>query len=155
MPRGVAQVSNLRYDRRSRGFPTRPRICSAGEREISGLAVMPSVPSPIQHLARRPQTPRFVKAVACGYCQGRGRDAKHGSRCPVCGATGRINVSPPVITCLRCGGSGRENGDLTCLACGGTGVGQIREEAAPCANCGETGEEGIFYCLPCGGQGLV
>lgn len=116
---------------------------------------MPSVPSPIQHLASRPRTPRFVEAVVCGYCQGRGTDVKLGSRCPVCGATGRINVTPPVVTCLRCGGAGRENGDLTCLACGGTGVGQIREPAAPCAACGQTGEDGIFYCLPCQGQGIV
>lgn len=60
-----------------------------------------------------------------------------------------------MITCLRCSGFGRENGDLTRLACGGTGVGQIRAAAALCAKCGQTGEEGIFYCLPCKGQGVV
>ena len=122
-----------------------------------GSNVMPSVVSPTEPLARRPRIPRFVEAVACGYCQGHGADPKYGqaSRCPVCGATGRINVTPPVVTCLRCGGSGRENGDLTCLACGGTGAGQIREQAAPCAECGQTGEDGIFYCVHCHGQGIV
>jgi len=93
--------------------------------------------------------------VACGYCQGSGKESKYGNGCPVCGTTGRIKVTPPVITCLRCRGAGRENGDLTCLACRGTGVGQIREGGHPCAECGQTGEEGIFYCLACRGQGIV
>ena len=125
-------------------------------RLIKGIIVT-KVASPIKQVAKKLHRPRFVKVVDCGYCHGRGADPKYGpaSRCPVCGATGRIKVSPPVITCLRCGGSGRENGDLTCLACGGTGVGQIREAAAPCAKCGQTGECGIFYCLPCKGQGVV
>jgi DnaJ-class molecular chaperone len=116
------------------------------------------MPNPIYRIARsatKRRCPRFVEVVACGYCHGSGTDLKFGSRCPVCGATGRINVTPPVLTCLRCGGFGRQNGDLTCLACRGTGVGQIRTEAAACAKCGETGEDGIFYCLPCQGQGLV
>ena len=116
---------------------------------------MPSVASPTEPLARRPRIPRFVEVEACGYCQGSGVDTKNGSRCPVCGATGWITLIPPVITCLRCGGSGRENGDLTCLACRGTGAGQIREQAAPCAECGQTGEDGIFYCVHCHGQGIV
>ncbi len=118
---------------------------------------MPSVASPLEPAAKRRRPLRFVRVVACGYCQGRGADPKYGpaSRCPVCGPAGRIHVAPPVVTCLRCGGLGRENGDLTCLACKGTGVGQIRTEAAACAKCEQTGEEGIFYCLPCKGQGLV
>jgi len=112
-------------------------------------------PSPIKPFASGPRVPRFVRVVACGYCQGSGKEPKYGSCCPVCGATGRIKVIPPVITCLRCCGAGRENGDLTCLACGGTGVGQIRKEGRPCAECEQTGENGVFYCLPCRGQGLL
>ncbi len=111
--------------------------------------------STIEPVAQRRRKPRFVSVVACGFCQGDGVDPKLGGRCPVCGATGRIRVIPPVVTCLRCCGTGRENGELTCLACKGTGAGQIHEPAAPCTTCGQTGEAGIFYCLPCKGQGLV
>lgn len=121
---------------------------------MEGL-IMPRVTSPIKHLANRRRSPRFVRVVVCGYCQGSGTDAKLGGRCPVCGATGKIEVIPPLITCLRCDGSGRENGELTCLACEGAGTWEIREQAAPCPKCGQTGEAGIFYCLPCHGQGSV
>ncbi|MEI6786397.1 MAG: hypothetical protein WCQ21_36430, partial [Verrucomicrobiota bacterium] len=82
-------------------------------------------------------------------------DAKLGGRCPVCGTSGRIRVVPPVVTCLRCGGTGRENGDLTCLACAGTGTGQVRAQAAPGTACGQTGADGIFYRQLCKDQGLV
>jgi DnaJ-class molecular chaperone len=118
---------------------------------------MRSVASPVEQAAKKRRLPRLVSIVACGYCQGSGADFKYGmaSRCPVCAATGRIKVNPPVVTCLRCGGFGRENGDLTCLACRGTGVGQIRNEALPCVKCERTGSEGVFYCIPCKGQGLV
>ena len=74
---------------------------------------------------------RFVNEVVCGFCQGSGVDPKLGSRCPVCGSSGMICVIPPVVTCLRCCGTGRENGDLTCLACEGTGAVQVRAQAAP------------------------
>ncbi len=98
---------------------------------------------------------RFVNEVVCGFCQGSGVDPKLGSRCPVCGSSGRICVIPPVVTCLRCCGTGRENGDLTCLACEGTGAVQVRAQAAPCTACGQTGTAGIFYCRLCKGQGVV
>ena len=72
---------------------------------------------------RRSRMKRFVDSVTCAYCRGTGVDAKYGnaSRCPVCGATGKVKVTPPVVTCLKCSGSGREGGDLTCLACRGQG----------------------------------
>ena len=98
---------------------------------------------------------RSVRVVDCGFCQGSGVDAKLGGRCPVCGTSGRIRVVPPVVTCLRCGGTGRENGELTCLACAGTGTGQVRAQAAPGTACGQTGADGIFYRQLCKDQGLV
>ena len=91
--------------------------------------------------------------VRCGT----GVDPKDGdgTRCPVCGATGTVVVTPPVVTCLKCSGSGREGGDLSCLACRGIGVVSVRKEAGPCLKCGGTGEDGVFYCTPCKGQGIV
>ena len=107
--------------------------------------------------ARRPRTKRFVDWVVCAYCRGTGVDPKYGnaSRCTVCGASGKVGVTPPVVTCLRCLGSGREGGDLNCLACRGTGVVCVRKDAISCPKCGGTGEDGVFYCTPCKGQGIA
>lgn len=106
---------------------------------------------------RRVRTKRFVDSVPCAYCRGTGVDPKYGnmSRCLVCGTTGKVTVTPPVVSCLKCSGSGREGGDLTCLACRGTGVVAVRKEATTCATCLGTGEDGVFYCSPCKGQGIT
>ncbi len=106
---------------------------------------------------RRSRNKRFVDSVPCAYCRGSGVDPKYGnsSRCSVCGAAGKVAVPPPVVTCLKCSGSGREGGDLTCLACSGTGVVSVRKEATTCVKCFGTGEDGVFHCTPCKGQGLV
>ena len=98
----------------------------------------------------------FVGVITCAYCNGAGVDPKYGntSRCPVCSATGKIKVTPPVVTCLKCSGSGREGGDLICLACKGRGVMPVRQEADTCVKCSGTGEEGVFYCSACNGQGI-
>lgn len=106
---------------------------------------------------RRFRSKRFVDAVSCAYCQESGVDAKYGnlSRCPVCGASGELTVAPPVVTCLKCCGSGREGGDLSCLACRGTGVVSVPEEAGTCVKCRGTGADGVFYCIACKGQGII
>ena len=106
---------------------------------------------------RRSRNKRNVDSITCAYCMGAGGDPKYGntSRCPVCGGTGKVKVTPPVVTCLRCSGSGRESGDLSCLACRGTGVVSVRKEAAICPACRGTGEDGVFYCSVCKGQGLA
>ncbi len=105
---------------------------------------------------RRSRVKRFVDVVPCAYCRGRGMDLWYGAgRCAVCGATGKVKVTPPVVTCLRCSGSGHESGDLNCLVCRGTGVVSVRKEAATCSRCKGTGEKGIFYCNSCKGQGIV
>jgi len=106
---------------------------------------------------RRPRTKRFAHAVPCAYCRGSGVDPKYGnsSKCHVCGAAGTVKVSPPVVTCLKCYGSGRESGDLSCLACKGIGVVSVRKEATTCPKCKGTGEDGIFYCAVCKGQGIA
>ena len=105
---------------------------------------------------RRCRVKRFVDVVTCAYCRGSGLNYKFGTgRCAVCGATGKVKITPPVVTCLKCSGSGRESGDLNCLACRGIGVVSVRREAATCPQCQGTGEEGIFYCNLCKGQGIV
>lgn len=106
---------------------------------------------------KRALNKRFVDVVTCAYCRGSGVDPKYGntSRCPVCSGAGEIRVTPPVVTCLKCSGSGREGGDLTCLACKGTGVVSVRKEAGICPKCKGTGEEGVFYCSLCKGLGIL
>ena len=106
---------------------------------------------------RQVRSKRFVDSVSCAYCRGSGVDPKFGntSKCSVCGATGRTQVKPPVITCLKCRGIGRESGNLTCLACRGTGVVSVREDATTCPKCRGTGRDGVFYCAPCKGQGIA
>jgi len=100
---------------------------------------------------------RFVDWVPCAYCLGTGEDPKYGnmSKCPVCGAAGTVKVKPPVVTCLRCFGSGREGGDLSCLSCRGTGVVSVHKDATTCPTCHGTGEDGVFYCTVCKGQGIA
>lgn len=106
---------------------------------------------------RRSRSKRFVDSVPCAYCRGTGADPKfgEGSRCPVCGATGEVKVKPPVVTCLKCRGSGREGGDLNCLACKGIGVVSVPKDGTTCPKCKGTGKDGIFYCLVCKGQGIA
>jgi len=100
---------------------------------------------------------RFVDEVICAYCGGRGADPQYSSAsgCPVCRGAGAVRVTPPVVTCLSCSGSGYAGGFLSCLACRGTGVVSVAPEADTCARCGGTGEEGVFYCNACKGQGIV
>ena len=100
---------------------------------------------------------RFVDSVPCAYCRGSGVNPNYGkaSKCPACGASGKIKVAPPVVTCLKCSGSGRGSGDLSCLACRGTGAVSVRKDADTCPKCRGTGEDGVFYCMVCKGQGIV
>jgi DnaJ-class molecular chaperone len=100
---------------------------------------------------------RFVDEVACAYCGGGGADPKYSSAsgCPVCRGAGAVRVVPPVVTCRRCACSGRVAGDLICLTCGGVGMVSVPFAADTCPRCGGTGEEGIFYCNACKGQGIV
>ncbi|MBI5789441.1 MAG: hypothetical protein HZA78_11385 [Candidatus Schekmanbacteria bacterium] len=106
---------------------------------------------------RRIRDKRFVDSVTCAYYKGTGVDPKYGnmSRCPICGASGQIKVNPPVVTCRKCFGTGREGGDLSCLACKGVGVVSVSQEAGTCPACKGTGEAGIFYCTTCKGQGIA
>ncbi len=100
---------------------------------------------------------RFVDEVACAYCRGGGADPKYSSAsgCPVCRGAGTSRVAPPVVACRQCAGSGRVGGDLVCLTCKGVGVVSVPFAADTCPRCRGTGEEGIFYCHACKGQGIV
>ena len=99
----------------------------------------------------------FVDEVVCAYCGGGGADPKYSSAsgCPVCRGAGGVRVTPPVVACRPCAGSGRVGGDLICLTCRGLGMVPVRFEADTCPRCGGSGEEGIFSCNACKGQGMV
>lgn len=100
---------------------------------------------------------RFVNEVICAYCYGHGTDPKYSSAsgCPVCRGAGLIQVTPPVVLCKQCAGSGRTAGDLICLTCRGVGMVPVRLEADLCPRCGGSGEEGIFPCNGCKGLGIT
>jgi DnaJ-class molecular chaperone len=100
---------------------------------------------------------RFVDEVTCAFCGGLGADPKYSSAsgCPVCRGAGVVRVMSPVVGCRQCGCSGRVAGDLICLTCRGVGVVSVPAEADTCAHCRGTGEEGVFYCNACKGQGIV
>jgi len=99
---------------------------------------------------------RFVDEVICAYCGG-GADPKYHSvsGCPVCRGAANVRVTPPVVACWRCAGSGQVTGDLIRLTCKGVGMVPVRFEVDTCPRCGGMGEEGIFYSNACKGQGIV
>ncbi len=96
---------------------------------------------------------KYVDSVRCGYCQGMGED-DCGGICNVCSGNGEVTVEPPVITCLECRGDGHGKGSLTCLACQGIGVVSVSENATICSHCQGSGEDGVFGCMYCKGQGV-
>lgn len=99
---------------------------------------------------------RNVKSVTCAFCHGSGRNPKIDTACPVCRGLKRVQVKPPVVTCLACGGRGMSAAELSCLGCGGIGVISVSKKAGTCGKCRGTGYEGegVFYCLACKGQGI-
>jgi DnaJ-class molecular chaperone len=100
---------------------------------------------------------RFVNEVTCAYCGGQGTDPKlsSASGCPVRNGAGWVQVTPPVVTCRLCSGSGLVNGDLVCLTCRELGVVQVSFTANICPRCDGHGAEGIFYCSACKGQEIT
>ena len=67
--------------------------------------------------------------VACGYCQGTGRQRHARLECSGCGGTGVITLSGPTVQCPQCAGSGREHdADLSCSLC--RGAGRVAKEIA-------------------------
>ncbi|MBM4286284.1 MAG: hypothetical protein FJ128_13725 [Deltaproteobacteria bacterium] len=105
----------------------------------------------------RPRQKMYVSRAPCAYCRGGGVDPKFGnfSVCPVCKGTREVKVNPPVVICKSCSGSGYGSGYLSCLACKGAGVVSVSPEAGTCPKCHGTGEDGVFYCSACKGQGIV
>ena len=99
---------------------------------------------------------RNVKSVLCAFCRGTGRNTKIDSQCPVCRGGKKVQVKPPVVTCLICAGSGMNSAELNCLGCGGIGVVAVSKKSGVCGRCRGTGYEGegVFYCSACKGQGI-
>ncbi len=103
--------------------------------------------------SKRPRELNYADLVTCGFCRGSGKDVCGGT-CGVCKGNKHVKVKPPVVRCLECHGSGHGKGALTCLACRGIGVVSVPEGAGVCSHCHGTGEEGVFYCKQCRGQGI-
>lgn len=100
------------------------------------------------------QRKRFVDRAVCATCAGSGVEPKYEARCPACGGEGSVDFHSTVVTCLFCRGSGCDIGDLSCLGCKGLGIVPVSDDATVCSSCGGTGQEGLFYCSSCKGQGL-
>ena len=84
-----------------------------------------------------------------------GADPKYSSAsgCPVCRGAGAVRVTPPVVTCRQCAGSGRVGGDLICLTCRGVGVVSVPFEADTCPGAAARRKQGFFIVTPVKGKG--
>ena len=96
--------------------------------------------------------------VDCAFCSGTGEKPK-GSRCVVCGGSGKLSVKSPFIKCAYCKGRGEEKprSNLTCTVCRGKGYVSIKEPVETCSKCGGRGIEphSKLPCIVCRGKGVV
>lgn len=94
----------------------------------------------------------------CAFCAGRGEKPR-GSRCSVCGGSGKISVPPPVIKCAYCKGTGKEKprSNLTCTVCKGKGHVSVREPIETCPKCRGKGADphNKLPCTRCAGKGVI
>lgn len=93
--------------------------------------------------------------VECAYCKGTGIYRLFGTKCSVCGGTGRVRVREPHHRCALCKGTGVHPGSdpLTCTGCGGKGeVPDPEEPSSTCPFCrgsGRANTQAMFDCPDC------
>jgi len=94
----------------------------------------------------------------CAFCRGKGQRPR-GSRCSVCGGSGKVAIQPPHIKCAYCKGRGEEKprSNLTCTVCRGKGYVNVREPIETCLKCGGRGVDphNKLPCTMCRGRGVV
>ena len=96
--------------------------------------------------------------IDCGFCNGKGEKPR-GSRCSVCGGSGKVSVQAPFIKCAYCKGTGEEKprSNLTCTVCRGKGYVSVREPVEACPKCRGKGADphNKLPCMMCRGKGVV
>ena len=94
----------------------------------------------------------------CAFCCGKGEKPR-GSRCSVCGGTGKVSVQPPYIRCAYCKGTGEEKprSNLTCIVCKGKGYVNVKQTLENCPKCGGRGSDphNKIPCIMCRGKDVV
>jgi len=99
-----------------------------------------------------------IDELDCAFCKGKGEKPR-GSRCSVCGGTGKVSIQSPFIKCAYCKGRGEEKprSNLTCIVCKGKGYVSVKEPLENCPKCGGKGADphNKLPCMMCGGKGVV
>jgi len=94
----------------------------------------------------------------CAFCCGKGEKPR-GSRCSVCGGTGKVSVQPPYIRCAYCKGTGEEKprSNLTCIVFKGKDYVNVKQTLENCPKCGGRGSDphNKIPCIMCRGKDVV
>ena len=97
--------------------------------------------------------------LACGYCEGTGKQLHMNSGCPVCRGKGFNRVKSPAVVCAYCKGTGlsESSSHTTCPACGGRTALSVKEPFEACNACQGTGKAHPMRvpCFTCKGAGVV
>lgn len=99
-----------------------------------------------------------IDKLDCAFCRGRGEKPR-GSKCAVCGGSGKVRVEPPFLVCAYCKGRGEEKprSNVTCTVCRGKGHVSVKEPFENCSKCGGKGADSHtkLPCIMCRGKGVI
>ena len=105
---------------------------------------------------------RNNKVYECVFCKGTGirrLGGMQGAKCPVCRGRAKITVTPPVMHCPFCNGTGEDQPRmaLTCSVCKGKGLVHVEEPFEICPACHGRGRPmaSKLYCSGCKGRGVI
>lgn len=105
---------------------------------------------------------RNSKVYKCVFCKETGirrLGGMQGAKCPVCRGRTKITITPPVMRCAFCNGTGeaKPRASLTCPVCKGKGLVSVREPFQTCPSCNGKGKMrgSEFYCPECKGKGVT
>jgi len=105
-----------------------------------------------------PEVSEEGNELDCAFCKGKGEKPR-GSKCSVCGGSGKASVQPPFIKCAYCKGRGEEKprSNVTCTVCRGKGYVSVKEPVETCPKCGGKGADhhSKLPCLLCRGKGVI
>ena len=100
--------------------------------------------------------------IDCSFCDGEGetktRVYPYKRVCPACKGSGEFLLLKPSITCVFCGGIGRDKKDpkVTCVVCKGSGANSVSRGFKTCKECSGTSRtrESRLPCVTCRGTGV-
>ncbi len=102
-------------------------------------------------------------SIDCAFCRGEGETrtkvCPFARTCPVCKGIGKFTLLKPSITCIFCGGIGRDKKDpkVTCIVCRGLGATPVKKGYKVCLKCKGSGMEleSKLPCIFCRGTGVT